>query len=379
MSTLPNNCLRYIIGLSRTTCSCDYYASCGDYDESLSNLFLDELSPLNTVIAKGREDCEKGGICELLDVARANGIKAFKSDIYGMVLRNYELGKPRYNGAIGQKEYGTTIDLSAYTYSVNRMLFKNVVGGSMTISNIWAGFDTTHTITLLVYNNLNELVDTLTVEATANTWQDNAQTLVLPTHSNYIKNLEYYFVYAVGVEKPFDNEIQSSCNCEPVIPITGFGTQTNQQFGYKNWLIYNGSTKNDLDFHDWDVTGTDYMNGLIFDVEIKCEVDQILCRNAIDFDSSPVALPIAEAIRYRAGIETIDLLLSNPELNRQSLINRDLMIEYRKMFQTEYKRLMYKDSTDSSAGAIENGLIVEDSDCFKCKDNWGFGRTGIMS
>jgi hypothetical protein len=380
MSLIVGNCLKYIVGLSRTECSCDYYASCGDFDDSLSGLYLDELSPLNTIIIKGREDCEKGGICEIMDTARANGIKAFKSDIYGLVLRTHELGKKRFNGIIGKKQYTTTLDLSSHTYSVNRMFFKNVIGGSMTISNIWCGFDTTHDIILYIYNNLNELVDTLTLNATANTWTENSVSVELSTHSDFIDNLEYFFVYQIGVAKPFDNDVQGGLECRPLrFCNPEWQTQTNQQFGFWNWLNYYGSTKNDLDFMDWDVTGTDNMNGLIFDVDIKCDVDEVLCRNNIDFDSSPVALPIAEAIRYRSGMELIDLLLSSPELNRETLINRDLLIEYRKEFLSEYKRIMYYDKDDQTTGAIERGLIVTDSDCFKCKDNWGMNKIGILS
>ena len=379
MSLIDNNCLKYIIGLSRTACNCDYYAACGDFDTSLSELYLDELSPLNTELIRARADCEKGTLCNLMDVARSNAIKAFKADIYGLILRNFEVKRPRYYASMGKKDHSLLLDHSGYTYNVNRFLANDVVGGTLSFSKIYAGFDTTHNFNLLIYNNLGTLVQTVPISAIANTWESNTVTIDLPSHSNYIENLEYYFVYPVTAAKPFDNTIQYPCNCEHFDRCNcNMQTQTNKQTGWKKWVLYRGAVKNDLDFHEWAFGGTDYMNGLVFDVEFKCEVENVLCGDNLDFDSSPVALAIAKAIQLRGGIELIDLVLSSTELERKNLINTELMIQYRTFFSDEYKRLMYYDKTNLNSGSIELGLNVLESDCFGCKDNWGFKKIGIL-
>lgn len=380
MSLIENNCLKYIIGLSRTSCNCDYYSACGDFDVSLSELYLDELSPLNTELIRVRADCEKGTLCNLMDVARSNAIKAFKADIYGLILKNYEVKKPRYYASIGGKDHENLLDHSSWTYNICRFLIKDIVGGSLTFSKIYTGFDTTHNFNLLIYNNLGELVQTVPLSATANVWTSNTVVIDLPSHSDYIKNLEYYFVYPVTAAKPFDNEIQYPCSCDSVYTChCEMNTQTNKQTGWKKWMLYRGAVKNDLDFHEWAFGGTTYMNGLVFDVDFKCEVENVLCGDNLDFDTSPVALAMAKAIQFRGGIELIDLVMSNTELERKNLINSELMIQYRTFFLEEYKRLMYEDRTKIDSGSIERGLNVMETDCFGCKDNWGLKKIGIFS
>ena len=380
MSLIPDNCLKYVVGLSRTSCECDYYAACGDFDESLSELYLDELSPINTTLMAARADCEKGTLCNLMDVARSNAIKAFKADIYGLIMRNHELKRPRFKAAVGKKEYTTTLNHSGSTYNICRWFARDSVGGTLNISNIWAGFDTTHAFNLLIYNNLGTLVDTIPMNATANVWQANSVDIELPTHSDYTTNLEYYFVYPVTAARPFNNTIQYGCDCHTFEHYDcNIRTQTNKQTGYRDWILYRGAVKNDLDFDDWGFGGNQYMNGLVFDVDFKCEVENVLCGDNLDFDSSPVAMAIAKAIQLRAGVELIDLAMSNPELERTNMINTDLFVNYRLYFIEEYKRLMYHDSTNLNSGAIEDGLNILETDCFKCKDNWNFNKTGILS
>lgn len=380
MSLIEDNCLKYVVGLSRTSCDCNYYASCGDFDESLSELYLDELSPLNTELIKARADCEKGSLCNLMDVARSNAIKAFKADIYGLIMRYHKLKRPRYYAAIGKKEHDLLLDHSSWTYNINRWLCKDVVGGTLNINKIYTGFDTTHDFDLYIYNNLDELVDTVTLSAMANTWTANTVSIALPTHSDYIENLEYYFVYTVTAAKPFDNEMQFNCGCKSFDSCNCWmKSQTNKQIGWRKWILYRGAVKNDLDFYDWAFGGTNHMNGLVFDVDFKCEVENVLCGDNLDFDTSPVAMAIAKAIQLRAGMELIDLVMSNTELERKNLINTELFVQYRQEFKSEYERLMYFDRTNLNSGAIEQGLDVRESDCFECKDNWGFKKIGILS
>ena len=281
---------------------------------------------------------------------------------------------------MGKKDHSLLLDHSAYTYSVNRFLAKDVVGGTLSFSKIYTGFDTTHAFNLLIYNNLNELVQTVPLSATANTWTANTVVIDLPSHSDYIENLEYYFVYPVTAAKPFDNLIQYGCSCTSLKEChCSLKTQSNKQTGWKNWVLYRGSMKNNLDFYNWAFGGTDYMNGLVFDVDFKCEVENVLCGDNLDFDSSPVAMAIAKAIQLRGGMELIDLLISNTELERKAIINTEMMVGYRAMFLEEYNRLMYYDSTNLNSGSIEMGLNVKESDCFECKDRWGYKITGIRS
>ena len=380
MSLIDNNCLKYIIGLSRTTCTCDYYAACGDFDVSLSELYMDELSPLNTELIRLRADCEKGTLCNLMDVARSNTIKAFKADIYGLILKTHKVKRPRYYAAIGKQEYDDTLDNTGSTYNVCRFFVRDIVGGTLNFNTIHTGFNTTHAFNLLVYNNLGTLVQTIVLSATANTWTSNTVSLALPTHSDYIENLEYYFVYPVTASLPLNNKVQYPCDCKtPIMCNCDLKTQTNKQTGWKKWLLYRGAVKNDLDFFDWSFGGSNYMNGLSFDVDFKCEVENVLCGDNLDFDSSPVALAMAKAIQYRAGIELIDLVMSNTELERKNLINTELFVNYRVNFMEEYNRLMYHDKDVLNSGSVELGLNVMETDCFGCKDNWGLNKIGIFS
>lgn len=365
--SIANDCLLSVIGLSRTDCDC--FDKSAAAEVSLSELYLDELDPINSTIIQAREDCEKGRFEKIMETARANGINSFKSDLLGLMLKNYQLKRKPFSGVIGKRTFRQYITTTK-PYWVFRWYCANIVSGTATVTEIGAIWNETAVHTIDIYNNLGELVDSVNVSSTAGLWESTACNIVLPLHSEYVNNLEYYFVFD-GTLAVADNVIQ----CSDCMRIEGFNSQTNFNDGWRNYVAVCGTTSDDLDFtqiarQDWSFCQCTQMNGLTMKVDFKCDIGESICMDELDFKTNPIALNMAHAIRYKSVEYLIDGIISSPHISRLEIINHELMAEYRLEFQKKYNELMIY--------IVEN-IDIKNNDCFKCKDNYGFRKAGILS
>lgn len=373
VTTTLYDCYDNIIGLSKTECECDDPK--GDftlsYNTSLSGLFLDELSPLTMI--RGLESCENGDLWEIMDNARERGIKEFVRDGFQELMKHRKLRQNKWSGGIGKRR--ATLDRTiTETYAGVHFFCKSMKNGTITIDKIYTNFNFTGVVTLWVYNNKNELLGTYALNAVEDTFTENDITdLELPMWDDFVDNLEYFFVYALGANAPRDNQL--GCNtCASGRPQFApnrpyfYKTHTEKN-GWANYVMIGGFETNTLEFEELRHGGSGYMNGLSFDAEFKCNAHEIFCMEEMDFEADPLAISIASAIRLKAAYFLgEDILASN--LNYWTIIKREFLIVQMNKWEEKYKETIEY---------IAKKLPMTKTDCWMCDDDNRLSRETIYA
>jgi len=377
MSIITNtlyDCYDYIIGLYRGNCECfdpkgDYTL---DYNTSLSDLYLNELHPINNLL--GLENCENSDVWALMDRARTRAIINFVTDASSMLSQEYKLAYQPYSGVIGRIQHKKDRAINT-TYAGVVLRCNPINSGYLTLSSIGALFNFTGNITVSIYNNLDDsnFIGSYTLNTVEDTFTNNiVEELELPLYSEYTDYLEYYFIYTVGANQPRNNDL--SCNCGSFKPYYNlhkpyYTMQKPKEYGWANYVMVGGVDTDNLDFmSDTPASVGTYMNGLTLGVDFRCKVGETLCKDALDFVGDPVAGSIAHAIWYKAGCLLADMLMTTGEINRQTMINREQLGEY----YTEWLE-KYNEKLDYIARNID----MSKSDCFTCRDHYHIHRAGI--
>lgn len=363
MSIITNtlyDCYDYIIGLSRTEGSC-YDPKTGftlDYNTSYSGLYLDELEPLSRVtsLEKTTEN-----VWYILDRARDLGIKRFVRDGQQALMQEYKLRNQPFTGIIGRVKHTNDRTVNT-TYAGVQFFCKDYRGAYMTVNNIGTIMSYTGTVDVTVYDNLGEDHGTYTLNCVADTLTLNSVDITLPLHDEYVDNIRYYFIYETAGGDPRNNDL--SCNCGNFRPIFNpnkpyFNKSLGGRYGWANYVMVGGVETDELDFDETNYGGGSYMNGLIFDAEIRCHISGILCEDSLDFVGSPVAMSIAFAVLYASGIELIERFFSDPRLNITKIVDR----EYLAVRQKEWEE-KYKEHVDYIAKTID----IFKTDCIICRE-----------
>lgn len=368
-SKVDISCFDDIIGLSQTTCPC--YPD-NTYDNSLSDLYLDELTGMNLKMFEA--NCENGNIWDQLNMARQNAIKEFIGDANSGILKKNTLRRQPFYGTLGRPLFHYDRKLN-HTYAGVRWYCADIVSGEVEIKKIGTLFSQTGTITLYIYNSLNELLHTIPLNTTANV--HNLQTLstpiTLPLHNSYAERIEYFFVYQVTSNLPKDNDIK--CNCGSFKPSFDcrrpYFSQTNAQFGWASYFMCGSWGGNTLtDFDDCSLTTDNYMNGLTFELETRCNVNETICKDRLDFKSNPLAISMALAIRYKAGQLLLEGFLASDRVDRFTLLNGENSARLAQLYSDKYTELIT---------FIVSKINITSTDCFVCDDIIKMTKTGIFA
>ena len=371
--SIPLDCYSYIVGLSRTACS-DCYTIPVDAGVSYSGLFIDELEALRSIQAL--LNCEEGtDVFVLMAQAREEAILKFIADANIGLQANYQLKRRPFYGSIGRVKKTTTRSLIAGYQAGVRWACADIVSGIAKITNIGTLFAQTGVITLTIYNNLGETISSHALNTTANLHTLNTVDIELPLHSNYIDNIEYFFVYTVGANLPKDNLVSPDCchskYCFNTLKPYYYDSQTNKQFGWANYAMVGGFYKADLSsITDCEDTTDSYMNGLTFQAEFKCKVNDVLCDESLDFVGNPLALSMAHAVNYKAGELLMNKIQMSPNLNRENMINNDAMNAARPVYIQNY---------DDIVKYVVEAVDVTSTDCLECREWLHVVKKGILS
>jgi hypothetical protein len=211
---------------------------------------------------------------------------------------------------------------------------------------------------------LNTVADTLTYNAITE--------IELPLHSDFIDYLEYYFIYTL-TGQPRNNDL--SCNCGAFRPqydlqVPYYTKKKPKEYGWANYVMVGGVETDSLDFMNDELSPTMDMNGLIFHMEFRCKIGETLCKDSLDFVGDPIAGAIAHAILYKAGFLLADMLISTNEINRQTMMNHEALLEYQKEWFEKYNEMIEY---------IVSNVDVSVSDCFICRDHYQIHRAGILA
>ena len=338
---LKTDCLDGAIGLSRTECDC---ITGMPANESLSNLWLDELPGLNLDMANAAADCSTGSVWDMLKKAREQGIQAFKIDYAAAIARGWKQSRIAFKGQIGKDK--ATKDYTIGAYAGLRFIFQPVRNGFYRITRVGAIFNTTGAIELNIYDNVSDTpLYTYDVPTVANklTWYTLTTPIDLPMYSAQANYLQYFFLYAKPGFNPRDNNI----HCAPCTGYTlGFGCDTPYPHNYTNdarlmfanWCNVTGVTGTGVDAIRDATTGfTDHAMGLVIDGGMSCQLNSIAC-NDTDFATSDIAIVKAYAIWYKAGWILADLILATNNINRYTLQSREWLYERKSAYKREYEQ-----------------------------------------
>lgn len=364
------NCYDNVIGLSESPCECLPEAPTGS-TTSKSGLFMDELTPINNLLLN--KPCANG-VWDILTSARNKAIKSFISDSSALLYKKYALKyNPLKNQILGQIKALKTIN-SSKQYSVLRIACKPIKNGFLKIKSINTLFESTGTIEVSIFDNVTGLLATTIVNTEANTLSLNSYIRTLPTKSKYVDILEYYFVFVFDqANKP--KETKLSCGCGGVsIPTFDidqpYFNSIKRGFQWSKYLMVGSMQIDNLaDLEDISKYATANTSGLILEIDLGCDVTKTLCDGELDFQTDGLAMAMAMAIRFSAGISVADSVLKNGALNRSNLIDRDLWLESIVEWEIKYEQHL---------NFIVNNVNLDSSGCFTCKPNLRSARQGLL-
>jgi hypothetical protein len=207
-------------------------------------------------------------------------------------------------------------------------------------------------VTVKVYSNENggTLVYTSTpINAVANTltWATLTTPLELPMWSYNVSRIQYYVMFVMdGTFQPKSN--LKDCGCGSV------------KRPWLRWVDFAGAKGTDTTSID-NFTETKELNGMILDVEIKCNQSDIICNSEtpMDFTNDVRMMNMAYAIRFRAAALLYEEILNTGNINRYTLLNRDYMFNKIKEWNGEFINWVNYNCEH---------ITLDVNDCFTCKD-----------
>jgi len=373
-SLLIPDCYQYIVGLSRTECEC--YTPPADADESLSGLYIDELESLSAI--NSSINCENGAeVFAQIEKARQIAITTFQGETNALIMRNFKLRKQNYYGVIGRAIAKAPMTQAAGQWYGVRMFCANVKSGVLVIKNMGAMFTQTGVVSVQIWNNLGDLIQTVSLNTLANKHYNNPVDIELPLHSPYIENLEYYFIYQVGANVALNNDIK--CNCGGFKPYFDTGkpyltyVQNDRNYGWSNWVMvgsFNAATLPNFGVDTLSNFGSNQMNGLTFEVELKCKISEVLCYESLDFETNNLAIAMAMAIQHKAASILGSWIVNSGNLNRFTMINTEQLIADIAKWDKIYIDMIT---------FISQEVDITTNDCLACKDVWEMAKRGILA
>ena len=112
------------------------------------------------------------------------------------------------------------------------------------------------------------------------------------------------------------------------------------------------------------------MNGMTFQVELGCLVNEVFCKDQLDFEGNTLAQAMAVAIQHKAGALFIDKILNTTNLNRQVMLDREQQQKNKESWEQTYKDMITY---------ITQNIEIEVNDCFECKDVIEMIQGGIFA
>jgi len=112
------------------------------------------------------------------------------------------------------------------------------------------------------------------------------------------------------------------------------------------------------------------LNGLTFEVELKCKISEVLCYESLDFESNNLAAAMAIAIQHKAAAIIGGWIINSANLNRFTITNTEQLIADIAAWNKIYMDMVI---------FISQEVDVTTNDCLACKDVWEMTRKGIMA
>lgn len=355
MSAPDISCYDEIIGLYNGDCPC---YEC-DFGTSDSGLYLSDL--LEPKFIDGLLNCDQGdSICELMEWVRDLAIRYFIADSNALLLQTNKLKRKPYYGGLGSSVWTKDLTLTSMDYAGVRIMTPLIRSGYLKIKKIGLLLNTTQAVTVWIYDRNGNLLHTLALNSTANvhTVNDIAD-ITLPLFDEYLDYMEYFIFYQVNGFQPKNNGVIGCTSCQKTKP--GWGTwYFDHKYPWLHWLNVGGFHSTGLpDFMNSNLAGSDYMNGLTLQIELGCLVNEVFCKDQLDFEGNTLAQAMAVAIQMKASALFIDKILNTTNLNRQVMLDREQQQKNKESWEQSYQDMIKY---------ITENIDIETNDCFECRD-----------
>lgn len=371
------DCYNHIIGYSQYDCECSQGGRPDDYDTSNSGLFLDELAPIDNLVSVGKCDTN---IWTIMQSAMTNGINRFVADSNALLGDKFTLKRqPLSDQVIGQIKAKNIVSPDK-NYAVVRIYCCPIRSGFFKLNKIGGVFSSDGTVQVSLYNNVDGLLShgPWTINSVANKHRTVDVNLQLPTYSKYVTNLEYYLVYQFDSNNyPKDTKID--CGCGNWKPHFNTGkpyynaSKIRKNAPWSNYVMIGGTQINslaELDDMDDNTSASNSMYGLTVDMDFGCKAHELLCKDSIDFDSNPLAMSLAFAIRYAVALNVADQILTSTVLSRANMVAREDWEDSKDDWNEKYAE---------HVNYIVDNASNKANSCFTCKDVLGATRQGLFS
>lgn len=343
-------CLKNIIGVTDGNCECYDIDSDEDLIKSTSGLFLDQLEGGITLKALTYTDNCKD-LIDMMKEIRDLAIKRTSDDVRIQIADKYSKAAKPYVGFIGENTFST--NLPASNYFGQRWKSNGFVDAIAIVKKIsFIGVAPTNAAddNLILYKQVGgERIIPISIFATK--IQTNNQSnislgsgvteLRLQMTEQGMPITYFWTIEGLGFI-PRNNKAR--CNC---------GNKLLSLDRFMDIRGYTGSSASTLN-----IATDEYAHGLIFDVELRCDDNQLICREYDENDA--VSVTLAYATQFKAGELLIESVLRSPEVNRFTMMNREYLWGKRNHFKLEYEnRIKY----------IRKVVDVSDSGCFICRNS----------
>lgn len=355
-------CYDTIIGLARQDCPCIEDAPPAGYNTSDSGLFIADHPPFNEM--EGFGECGQGSVWDILARAREQAILTFQADTNSALMSVFQPRRERFKGQIGEASGRETLTTDN-TYAGVRLACNPMRGGVVKITHIGTLFSAAGTITLKIYNSLNQQVGSDITLTTANGFYLNtlATPVELPTYIDFDDQHEYFLTYQHNGANPAKvNSIAACCGFHARYDLENpmWKGQFTGGRAWANWLMAGGWTGDTLtDFDLCEGSTSTRMNGLSLQVELGCDVGAVLCNGSLDFNTDAQALSIAYAILWKSCSIAASLLLGSTKLTRTAQANREFLKESRSQWEIKYA---------TAVDYVTQNAMLNMNDCLACRD-----------
>jgi len=367
MSAPDISCYENVIGLYPGDCPC-YNCNFGISD---SGLYISDL--LEPKFIDGLLNCDQGdSVCELMEIVRDLAVRYFIADSNALLLQGNKLKRKPFQGGIGLSTYTKDLSLLNLNFAGVTMMTPIIKSGYLKIKKIGLLLNTTTPLVVDIIDRNGTILYSLNLTATANTHTINdvsALNINLPLYDDYLDYIEYFFQYQVAGFQPKNNGIYNCSSCIKNKP--GWGNfYYDNRFPWVHWVNVAGfnttGVPNYMDFS----SGSDQMNGMTFQVELGCLVNEVFCKDQLDFEGNTLAQAMAVAIQHKAGALFIDKILNTTNLNRQVMLDREQQQKNKESWEQTYKDMITY---------ITQNIEIEVNDCFECKDVIEMIQGGIFA
>lgn len=337
-------CLDTLVGLTDKDCDCFSSGRPATYNTSDSGYYLTDHEygfPMQEAVFN-HTDCADD-IWTKMEAAKDKAVEIVKSDLRRGLVGSRSSRVGSWKGSVGktkQDAYENTV----YDTLGLQMAPKRLRDASFVITAIRIGLNESKTFNLTIRSNdpdFSTITQSITSVAGQWTTITPGSAITLPLFSEVENELYYFFEYAPGTARPFNNELMCGCS--------GEGWKKYMRFG--SYGVNSGST-----FDNYGIYTGQAAYGLILEGYVDCAQLDWMCRLE-QMNGYNVRDVIARCIQFKGAIQLIMGVVESGRVSKYSVLADEGLIAKAQHLQSLYEQ--------NIAWVVQN-LPDNLSACFGC-------------